>query len=352
MSEATSVTTGRSHQNNVLEIRDVSVAFDMDRGRARVVDEVSMDIERGEVLGVVGESGSGKSMFASSLLDAVVDPGLAMGEVTYYPEGREPIDVLDLDDEELRQLRWEEISMVFQGALDSFNPTLSIRGHFLETLNAHSANRREGLARARRLLSDLYMDPDRVLDAYPHELSGGMKQRALIALSLVLEPEILIMDEPTAALDLLMQRSILQLLDQLQEEYSLTMIFITHDLPLVTKLADRMAIMYAFEFIEIGSTRGILENAVHPYTRLLLKSTPNLSASIDSMDPIEGLAPDPVNVPGGCRFHPRCPLADAQCEESDPELQAIDAGHEAACFYWEQADEAVPTTWMGGGEEP
>ena len=159
------------------------------------------------------------------------------------------------------------------------------------------------------LLSDLYLDPERVLDSYPHELSGGMKQRALIALSLVLEPKVLVMDEPTAALDLLMQRSIISLLSDLQEKYELTMVFITHDLPLVAEFADRLAVMYAFEFAEFGPTEEILEDAAHPYTRLLLKSTPNLERpSRDATH--RGSAPDPVERPAGCSYHPRCPLAD------------------------------------------
>jgi oligopeptide/dipeptide ABC transporter ATP-binding protein len=169
-----------------------------------------------------------------------------------------------------------------------------------------------------------------------------MKQRALLALSLLLEPEVLVMDEPTAALDLLMQRSILSLLRNLKEKYDLTLIFITHDLPLVAELADRMAVLYAFEFVEIGPTDGILRNAAHPYTRSLLKATPNLDAPLGEMRPIEGSSPDPVNVPEGCSYHTRCPLVDQECIESNPPLEEARDDHQVACYFWEDSEKALP----------
>jgi peptide/nickel transport system ATP-binding protein len=330
----------------VLEIRDISVTFDMDRGQSRVLDQARLDIQRQEIIGIVGESGSGKSMFASALLDAVVEPGVLSGEITYHPDPDTSVSLLDLQPEELRQLRWEEISMVFQGALSSFNPTMSIRDHFEETLEVHDSAMDDGMDRARRLLSDLYLEPERVLDSYPHELSGGMKQRALLALSLVLNPSVLVMDEPTAALDLLMQRSIISLLYDLQDKYDLTLIFITHDLPLVANFADRLAVMYAFEFVEVGPTETVIRHSTHPYTRALLNSTPNLATPRSKMQPIEGDSPDPVNVPTGCSYHPRCPLADEHCRRNDPPLINNDgdrqATHSAACFYWQHVDEEIP----------
>ncbi|WP_225334874.1 ABC transporter ATP-binding protein [Halomicrobium urmianum] len=341
----------------LVQVRDAAVTYD--EGESYVLDHASLDIARGEVLGVVGESGSGKSMLASSLLDAVPDPGLLTGQINYRPRDGDEIDVLELEKEELRQLRWEEISMVFQGAMSSFNPTMSVGAHFRETIEAHGKDMEEGMARAHELLEDLYLEPERVLESYPHELSGGMQQRALIALSLVLDPELLVMDEPTAALDLLMQRSILQLLDDLQQKYDLTMIFITHDLPLVAALADRMAIMYAFNLVEIGDTRDVVYDAAHPYTRALLNSTPNLDAPLEDMEPIEGSAPAPINMPGGCAYHPRCPLADEQCRSTVPEYHVVGDDHGAACFHWEAAVEEIPLVYdedlgdaasSGGGE--
>ena len=329
-------------EDPILEVRNASVSFDMERGESRVLDDVSLDIQREEILGIVGESGSGKSMFASALLDAVVNPGVLTGSITYRPRDREPIDVLELGKQELKELRWEEISMVFQGAQSSFNPTITIGKHFQETIKAHGYDMETTLEHARELIADLYMQPERVLNSYPHELSGGMKQRALIALSLVLEPEVLVMDEPTAALDLLMQRSILNLLQNLQEKYDLTVIFITHDLPLVAGLADRLAVLYAFRFVEIGPSNDIIRRPVHPYTRSLLKAVPNLDLPLSEMRPIEGSSPDPVNVPTGCSYHPRCPIARDDCELEEPDL--LDTGDEtmAACFYWEESEEAIP----------
>ncbi|GAB6878319.1 ABC transporter ATP-binding protein [Halorubrum gandharaense] len=335
----------------IIEMRDAEVVFEMERGVSRVLDNVNLDVERGEILGIVGESGSGKSMLASAMLDAVVDPGVLSGSITYNPADRDSVDVLELDKRELKRLRWEDISMVFQGAMSSFNPTMGVREHFVETLEAHDADVRTGMDRARELLSDLYLDPDRVLGSYPHELSGGMQQRALIALSLVLEPDVLVMDEPTAALDLLMQRSILDLLEKLRDKYDLTMVFITHDLPLVAELADRLAVMYAFELVEVGRTADILQEAGHPYTRALLNATPNIEADLSEMQAIEGAAPDPVDVPTGCSYHPRCPVADGTCVDVDPEYRAVGDEHGVACHHVEEAMAAVPFAGGRGDEE-
>ena len=334
--------TEPSTEDVVLECRDLSVSFDMDRGTSRVLNDVDIDIRRGEIIGIVGESGSGKSMFASALLNAVVDPGRTDGTVTYHPEEGDPVDVLELEKRPLRSLRWEDISMVFQGAMSSFNPTMDFREHFVETLEAHEYDVTEGLERAEELLSDLYLDPDRVLDSYPHELSGGMKQRALIALALVLEPEVLVMDEPTAALDLLMQRSIISLLSDLRDKYDLTMVFITHDLPLVTKLADRIGVLYAFEFAEVGDTTEMVRDPKHPYTRALLNATPNLDAPLSEMRPIAGAAPDRVAVPVGCPYHERCPMATSECEDVKPPMESVTKTHEVACHHWPDIDGEIP----------
>lgn len=335
--------TERNASDAIIEVRDVSVTYDLEHQDAMVLDDVSIDLEREEILGVIGESGSGKSMLANAMMDAVEEPGITTGEVRYYPEsGGDPVNILDLDDDELKDVRWEEISMVFQGALSSFNPTMEIGEHFVETLEAHDYDVEEGMERARQLLSDLYLDPDRVLNSYSHELSGGMSQRALIALSLILEPKVLLMDEPTAALDLLMQRSILSLLDDIKEKYELSILFITHDLPLVAGLADRLAILYAFEIAEVGPSTELVNNSHHPYTRALLKAVPNLGAPTESMEPIEGTAPNPAHVPSGCHYAPRCPLATEQCHEESPPWFDVGADHRTACFHHEEAADAIP----------
>ncbi|WP_435102955.1 ABC transporter ATP-binding protein [Halarchaeum sp. P4] len=346
-----STQTGRtgSQKDVVLDIEETNVHFDLSRGTSQVLNDVNLEVERGEILAVVGESGSGKSMFAASILDAVEDPGVTTGDITYYPKGQtharlddEAIDVLDLNEKQLSALRWEDISMVFQGAMNSFNPTMKIRTHFEETVRAHDADLDACMEHVADVFDALHLDMGRVLNSYPHELSGGMKQRALIALSLVLEPNVLVMDEPTAALDMLMQRSIISMLRELRDTFDLTIVFVTHDLPLVAGLSDRIAVMYAFEFVEVGPTRELLLDAAHPYTRALLRSVPNVDTKIEEMEAIEGASPDPVNIPQGCSYHPRCPLADDRCEANDPEMHAADPGHEAACYYVDEARETVP----------
>ena len=332
-----------SNRDTVFEVRNLDVTFDLSRGQSHVVRDVDLDLFRGETLGVVGESGSGKSMLSSALLNAIVDPGQPSGDVTYFPrDGRDPVSVLDLSDADLKQFRWEEVAMVFQGAMSSFNPVMNIKAHFRETLQDHNRDVRAGMERARDLLRDVYLDPDRVLNSYPHELSGGMKQRALLALSLILNPEVLVLDEPTAGLDLLMQRSIISLLRDLQEEYDLTLVFITHDLALLTKLADRLSVQYAFQTVEQGDTEDLLYHATHPYTRALLATTPDLDLPIDEMHSIEGSKPDPFDIVSGCSYHPRCPLADEQCRAEDPPLFELGDGHRSACFHRDEAEEKIP----------
>lgn len=316
-----------------IEIRDLEVTFNVERGESNVVRNVDLDVYREETLGIVGESGSGKSMVALSLLDAIPEPGGASGEVIYRPENGDPVSVLDLDPEALRRFRWEQVAMVFQGAMASFNPVMSIRDHFRETLQDHGYDVPSGMERGTEILEQLYLDPDRVLESYPHELSGGMRQRALIALSLLLEPEVLILDEPTAALDLLMQRSIINLLREVQAAFELTLVFITHDLPLLTKIADRMAVMYAFDFVEITETQELLHHSAHPYTRALLSTTPDLTTPPEEIRTIEGTKPDPVEYISGCSYHPRCPMADEQCRSLEPGLMDVRANHEASCHY-------------------
>jgi len=334
---------GPATGDTVLEVRDAEVTYDMARGRARVLNNVSLDVERGETIGIVGESGSGKSMFASTMMNAVVDPGVVTGEIIYHPPEGDPINLLELSDRQLKRVRWEEISMVYQGAMNAFNPTQNIRAHFTETFDAHDVDRADGLEQAREIIADLNLDPDRVLDAYQHELSGGEKQRALLALSLVFNPEVLILDEPTAALDLLMQRNILSLLYEIKDEYDLTLVFISHDIPVVSGFADRLAVMYAFNIVELGEARELLLEPEHPYTRLMLRATLDLSTPVDETRTIPGDTPDPINVPSGCPFNPRCPVAEDRCEVEEPELRAEEGGdHEVSCFYPDTAVDRIP----------
>lgn len=335
----------------ILEIEDVNVTFGMNRGQARVLNDVSLQVQRGETLGIVGESGCGKSVFASALMDAVTDPGQLSGSITYHPENGESINLLELGKRDLNRVRWEEIAMVFQGAMNSFNPSKPIHTHFTETLAAHNADKEAGMERAREIMETLNLDAERILHSYQHELSGGQRQRVLIALSLLLEPEVLIMDEPTAALDLLMQRKILKLLYEIMREYDITIVFITHDLPIASGFVDRLAVMYAFEFVELGSVHEVIHDPAHPYTRALLRSTPDLDISIDQVQTVTGSSPDPINIPSGCPYHPRCPVADDRCEIEKPNLVSMESDHQAACFFTDRAREEIPVSVSGVSED-
>ncbi|MFC4247766.1 ABC transporter ATP-binding protein [Natribaculum luteum] len=308
------------------------------------MNDVNLSIRRGETLAIVGESGSGKSTLGSLMIDAVQDPGQTTGDVRYYPEsGSDPINVLELNERQQKRIRWEEISMVSQAATNAFNPTIPIKRHFTDTFAAHDVPRETGLERAREILSDLGLDPDRILDAYQHELSGGQKQRTQLALSLVLDPEIVILDEPTSGLDLIVQRNFLSLIYEIKEEYELTLVLISHDIPVVSGIADRIAVMYAFDIVESGDAREILLEPEHPYTRLMAQSSLGMDRAADEIRTIEGDPPDSINVPSGCPFHPRCPLADDRCEVEEPELRGSEQGdHEVACFYPTEAVESIP----------
>lgn len=337
-----------AEKDTIIEMRNTNVSFDMSRGRARVLNGIDIEIERGETLGIAGESGSGKSMFARALLDSVSDPGILQGNITYYPEDGDPVNILELSSGDLNRVRWEEIAMVFQGAMSSFNPTTKIETHFVETLEAHNADKEDGMDRARSLLSDLDLNPHDVLDTHQHKLSGGQRQRVLIALSLLLEPEVLVLDEPTASLDLLMQRKILRLLRDIKEKHDLTLVLISHDLPVISGFADRIGVMYGFEIVELGETTDVLYNASHPYTRSLLRSTPSLDTSVDDIVTVGGEPPDPTNIPSGCPYHPRCPVADDRCEIEKPQLTDVDgADSRAACFYIDQSRNSVPVPLEG-----
>ncbi|NPA96822.1 MAG: ABC transporter ATP-binding protein [Crenarchaeota archaeon] len=323
-----------------LRALSLSVVYRMPRGVARVVDRVDFDLVEGAVTAIVGESGSGKTMLASALLKLVPYPGRVEGRVLYRSEllGR-VVDVLSLPKEQLKRIRWREIAMVFQGAQNSFNPTMKIAEHFIDTAEAHGwRDRRAVLERARKLLEMVMLDPDRVLESYPHQLSGGMKQRALIALSLLLDPKVLILDEPTSALDTVSQKVLVDLLKDIHARLRNTMVFITHDLPLILGLAHYAAIMYAFKIVEYGPIEEIVRNPRHPYTAGLLKSVPPLRGDLRRVRTIPGTHPDPINPPRGCRFHPRCPLATEVCRRVEPKLIDVGGRHLVACHRWEEVE--------------
>ncbi len=313
--------------NPVISARDLSLHYLTRRGPVRAVDGVSFDLERGETLGLVGESGCGKTSLGTALLAMPAPPGRICG-------GRilvDGIDILRLTDGDVRrQVRWEKVSMVFQGAMNSLTPVYTVGRQMMETLQRHRRTvRREAQQIIQRSLAGVGLSPE-VVHRYPHELSGGMKQRVVIATALFLEPQVVVLDEPTTALDVIVQAQILNTIKDLKRKLDLSLIFITHDLATEAEVADRLLVMYAGRAVELASNEAIFGgSACHPYTKALLAATPRLGVS--ELAFISGSPPDLLAPPAGCRFRPRCPLAFERCGE-DPPLREIAPGHLAACW--------------------
>jgi len=314
----------------LLSIRNLSVEFHTEEGVVRAVDQVSFDIPRGKTVCLVGESGCGKSVSSYALLGLVSPPGRVVeGEAIL--DGQ---DLLKLPDSDLRSIRGNRISMIFQEPMTSLNPVFTIGAQIIEAILSHqkmgkNAAREKAIAMLKRV--KIPAAHQRV-DEYPHQLSGGMRQRALIAMALVSEPDLLIADEPTTALDVTIQAQILELLKELQADSGLSVLFITHDLGVVAEIADEVVVMYASRVVEKAPARELFANPLHPYTRGLFNSLPSLGGSSDGrLKTIEGSVPDPLAFPTGCKFWPRCELAVDGCREVEPVLRTLAAGHSAAC---------------------
>jgi oligopeptide/dipeptide ABC transporter ATP-binding protein len=315
----------------VLDVRDLRVSFPAAAGgRFHPVDGVSFSLDRGETLALVGESGSGKSLTSLALVRLVpppgrVDPGSAirLGDT----------DVLALEGEALRRIRGRRIGMVFQDPMTSLNPVLTIGDQITEGIRAHfPVSKADARERARALLQEVGIaDPASRLDAYPHQLSGGMRQRVMIAIALAAEPEILVADEPTTALDVTVQAQILELLDELRRSRGMTVLLITHDLGIVAGRADRVAVMYAGQIVEEAPTLELFAHPSHPYTQGLFASVPRITGPVTRLTPIGGTVPQPTAWPTGCRFRPRCPKAFAK-SELPPELLTVGPEHRMRCW--------------------
>ena len=305
----------------VLRIDGISVAYEAERA-TRAVRDVSLTVHRGEVLGLAGESGCGKSTLAYAMTRLLRPPGrITGGSVTHYAPDGAATDVLGLGGEELRRFRWERISMVFQGAMNALNPLLTVERQLTDTLHAHDAGggRKERHARAAGLLDLVGIDRKR-MRAYPHELSGGMRQRVVIAMALALNPDVVVMDEPTTALDVLVQREILGEIDRLRELFGFAVVFITHDLSLLLEISDRIGIMYAGRLVELAPADELRAAPRHPYTVGLMSSFPSLRGERRSLRGIPGSPPDLSLPESGCAFAPRCPWAAQPCARGVPPL--------------------------------
>jgi oligopeptide/dipeptide ABC transporter ATP-binding protein len=315
----------------VLEIDGLQTHFHTEAGVVRALNGVNLSVERGETVGLVGETGSGKSVTAMSAMRLVPSPPgeIVAGEIRYEGEN-----LLRKSDEEMRAIRGSDIAMIFQDPSTSLNPVYTVRNQMLEVITTNrDVTDAEAESIAREMLADVEMPrPEGVLESYPHELSGGMKQRVMIAMELACDPDLIIADEPTTALDVTIEKKVLSIFSRLVDQRDLSVLWITHDLGVVAQFCDRVGVMYAGEIVEYGDVHDIFDRPTHPYTRELLKTIPNVANPRESLGVIEGSVPNLVNPPSGCRFHPRCPDAEERCRrEVPPEVGGAD-DHEAACL--------------------
>ncbi|WP_369931248.1 ABC transporter ATP-binding protein [Plantactinospora sp. BC1] len=321
----------------VLSVRDLSVVYD-GADPVRAVRDVSFDLGRGEVLGIAGESGCGKSTLAYAITRLLKPPGrVTSGEVFFHPTDGPPVDLSTLHGEALRRFRWNRVAMVFQGAMNALNPVLSVRRQLADVFTAHrpELRRAEREQRCRELLDLVGIGPER-LSAYPHELSGGMRQRVLIAMAMALRPDVVVMDEPTTALDVVVQRDILTEIDRLRARFGFAVVFITHDLSLLLEISDRLAVMYGGRIVEYGRAADLHAAPGHPYTVGLLRSFPSLRGERTVLHGIPGSPPDLSRPITGCAFTARCPYAFDACHRIDPPL--LTAGStRAACLHHDPA---------------
>ncbi len=318
----------------LLSVRHLTTGFPVDGRWMPVVHDVSFDIARGETLALVGESGSGKSLTAYSLLRLVPPPGrILSGEIVL--DGR---NLTDLPEREMEQVRGAKISLIFQEPMSALNPVLTIGSQLVEAMTVHGLGGPDPRAAALGLLETVRVDdPERRFAEYPHQLSGGLRQRALIALALSCRPALLVADEPTTALDVTIQAEILNLLRHLKREFGLSLLLITHDLGVVAHTADRVAVMYAGRIVEQAPVRSLFKAPAHPYTQALLRAMPGAMRSTRRLEPIEGHVPSMQDLPPGCAFAPRCPWQHDACVAEVPELYPVDATHDARCILVREA---------------
>jgi peptide/nickel transport system ATP-binding protein len=315
-------------------VRDLTVEYQTRAGVVRAVDNVSLDIQRGEILGLVGESGCGKSTFGKALMRLHTGPARNAGGELWF-DGR---DLMKLSEREMPDIRGAEIGMVFQDPMTSLNPVQRILDHLTETIQTHEPEVSDTAARTRaeELVERLGIRRERLTD-YPHQMSGGMRQRVMISLALALRAKLVIADEPTTSLDVIVEAKFLDLLKELQKEFGLTILLITHNIGVVAEVADRVAVMYAAKMVEVGDVNDVFTDPKHPYTQGLLKSVPNIRLDEGELFKMGGAPPNLLHPPSGCRFSPRCPYVMEVCEEVDPAFEPIERGHLASCWLYQEA---------------
>jgi peptide/nickel transport system ATP-binding protein/oligopeptide transport system ATP-binding protein len=319
----------------LLEVRDLSIHFFTEEGVVRAVENVSLEIYPSEILGLVGESGCGKSVTGLSLLRLIpIPPGQIVNGDIFF-DGRS---LLNLDEKEIQRVRGNDISMIFQEPMTSLNPVFTIGDQIMEAIILHQElDKTAARKRAIEMLDRVKIpSPDKMINSYPHQLSGGMRQRAMIAMALSCQPKLLIADEPTTALDVTIQAQVLQLLEEIQREMGMSVLLITHDLGVVAEIADRVAVMYAGRVLEYGPIKAIFGKMRNPYTRGLMHSIPQLTEKKTRLNAISGQVPDPMNLPAGCKFHPRCDLMIEDCKHEEPPLFQVNGDHFSRCIRWKE----------------
>ena len=318
----------------LLEVDQLVMHYKIKAGDVSAVEDVSFTVHQGEAVGLVGESGCGKTSIALSLLRLLPsNANYKSGEIRLNGEN-----LLDLPAEEMRQRRWKDIAMVFQGAMNSWNPVYRVGDQIREALDTHyrgAMNYDEQRQHMEKLFTAVGLPPA-MLDRYPHEFSGGMRQRAVIAMALSCSPELIIADEPTTALDVIVQDQILKELKRIQAELGMSIIYISHDIAVIAEVTDSLGVMYAGKLVEYGPTAAVFARPRHPYAYLLLRSTPSITGPRRQLAPLEGEPPDLLHPPSGCRFHPRCPFATERCATDVPPLEDIGGGHKVACWHHDQ----------------
>ena len=316
---------------SLLEINNLTIHYVTTDGTVKAVNEINLGIEKGETLGLVGETGAGKTTTALGILKLVPDPPgkYINGEIFFNGK-----DVLKMNDSQLRKIRGNDISMVFQDPMTSLNPIMTVGEQIAEVIRVHKkCSRAQALKQGLDMLEMVGIPSERSVD-YPHQFSGGMKQRVIIAIALACTPKLLIADEPTTALDVTIQAQVLEMINDLKSKIGTSVLLITHDLGIVAESCDKVAVMYAGEIVEYGTLRHLFKNVSHPYTKGLFGSLPSLDKDVDRLSPIAGLMPDPAQLPQGCKFHPRCPDAMDKCSKCDPDMIEIEPGHYVRCLLY------------------
>ena len=325
--------------SKILKIENLSAIYLVREGSIKAAVDINLDMEEGSITAIVGESASGKSTILEAMTRSLPPNGRIIGGNVYYRRNNgDYVNLMEIKEEELRRLRWSEIALVPQAVQNALNPTIRVFDHFVDTVEDHGYNWKikEIWDKASNLLDMMGLDGDRVLRSFPHELSGGMRQRTLIALSLLFDPRILILDEPTSALDVLTQARLIRVLDEIHSKLKITMIFVTHDLPVAAELADYMGVIYGGNLMERGRTEDVIGDPKHPYTKALVSSLMLVVGSVEKIKPIPGEPPSLLNPPKGCVFHPRCPFKMDRCSKESPPLFKVDEDHYVRCWLYEE----------------